>query len=134
MSISLPLLSMREAMKFPNRVMNLRAVPKTLSLIPSVFTGFDLQDLEIIKAMIRDAYPFVTQLSTEMLEERMESNNYLWLIDVRSSEEFAVSRLRGAVNLQTPGRRASNSAAVSACRRFSASSSAIERSFSMERK
>jgi rhodanese-related sulfurtransferase len=73
-----------------------------LSMIPSVFAGVDLRDLEKIKAITRKAYPSVPQLSTDMLAEWMKKPEpSLLLVDVRSREEFEVSHLRDARNLQT---------------------------------
>jgi rhodanese-related sulfurtransferase len=87
---------------------NLKALPKMLSMIPSVFGGVGLRDLETIKAIARQAYPSVPQLSTETLAEWMErAGSALLLIDVRSPDEFAVSHLRGAINLQRPEQIAS---------------------------
>jgi rhodanese-related sulfurtransferase len=83
--------------------MNLKAVPKMLAMIPSLGRGIDLADLERIKAIARKAYPAVPQLSTQVLAEWMQTGGVarLLLVDVRRSEEFAVSHLRGAVNLHT---------------------------------
>src|SRR6185503_17289015 len=78
----------------------LNAIPAMLSMLPSVLTGAGLQDLEKIKAIVRKAYPRVRQLPTETLAEWMGARASLLLIDVRSSDEFAVSHLRGAINLQ----------------------------------
>jgi rhodanese-related sulfurtransferase len=60
-----------------------------------------VRDLEKIKAMIRQAYPAVPQLSTDTLAQWMQERaRGPLLVDVRLPEEFAVSHLRGAVNLQ----------------------------------
>ena len=73
-------------------------------MIPSVFAGVDSRDLERIKGITREVFPSVSQLGTDTLEEWLQQANLsLLLVDVRSSEEFAVSHLRGAVNLQTAG-------------------------------
>ena len=75
-----------------------------LSMIPSALSGIGPQDLEKIKAIARKAYPRVTQLSTDALAEWMQTAGpALLLVDVRSQQEFAVSHLHGAVNLQTAG-------------------------------
>jgi rhodanese-related sulfurtransferase len=72
-------------------------------MIPSVVRGIGRHDLERIKIIAREAYPAVPQLSTEVLSEWMHGGElaFLLLVDVRAPEEFAVSHLRGAVNLQT---------------------------------
>ena len=74
-----------------------------LAMIPSVVRGIGRDDLERIKIIAREAYPEVPQLSTEILSQWMEGNDLasLFVVDVRSPEEFAVSHLRGALNLQT---------------------------------
>jgi rhodanese-related sulfurtransferase len=73
-----------------------------LSVIPSVFAGVDDRDLERIKGITREVFPSVSQLGTGTLEEWLQqANPSLLLVDVRSPEEFAVSHLRGSVNLQT---------------------------------
>ena len=82
--------------------MNLRAIPKMLSMIPTAVAGVGLRDLERIKAIARAAYPSVAQLSPATLAEWLQQPaSSLFLVDVRSSREFSVSHLRGAVNLQT---------------------------------
>ena len=89
--------------KFDVRVVNLKAVPKMLSMVPSVFAGVEIRDIETIKEITRQAYPHVPRVSTQSLAEWMsEGGHSLLLIDVRSPEEFAVSHLRGAINAQTP--------------------------------
>ena len=81
---------------------NLRAIPKMLSMIPSVLTGVKAHDLETIKTITRNAYPSVSQIGSDALEDWLkEERASLLLVDVRGSEEFAVSHLRGAVNLRT---------------------------------
>lgn len=73
-----------------------------LSMIPSVLTGVDRRDLEKIKAIAREVFPSVSQVDTAALAEWLpQSNPSLLLVDVRSPEEFGVSHLPGAVNLQT---------------------------------
>jgi rhodanese-related sulfurtransferase len=85
-------------------MMRLQAIPTMLSMIPSVFAGVGLQDLEKIKAITRKAYPSVPQLDTVTLANWMQDTApTLLLIDVRSPAEFAISHLHGAINLQTPG-------------------------------
>jgi rhodanese-related sulfurtransferase len=71
-----------------------------LSMIPAFLRGVELTDLETIKTIAREAYPDVPQFGTGMLAQWLEKPDTLLLIDVRSAEEFAVSHLRGAVNLQ----------------------------------
>ena len=75
-----------------------------LSMIPSVLGGIDVRDLEKINAIARKAYPSVPQLRTDALAEWMQKvEPALLLVDVRSPEEFEVSHLRDALNLQTAG-------------------------------
>ena len=80
--------------------MKLKAIPSMLSMVPSVFRGIDLDDLEKIKAITRDAYPKVPQVRTDQLAFWMEDMGAPpLLVDVRPSVEFDVSHLQGAVNL-----------------------------------
>jgi rhodanese-related sulfurtransferase len=72
-----------------------------LSIIPSVLRGVNVRDLEKMKAIVREAYPSVPQLSTRKLHELRQGSASLVLVDVRSREEFDVSHLRSAVNLQS---------------------------------
>ena len=82
--------------------MRLGAVPEMLSLVPAAIAGMGVRDFEKLKAMIRKAYPSVPQLGTGALATWMEeSKPSLLIADVRAPEEFAVSHLRGAVNLRT---------------------------------
>ena len=75
-----------------------------LSMIPSVLTGVKVGDLETIKAITRKAYPSVRQISTDTMQEWLQAQGVsLLLVDVRAPEEFAVSHLRGAVNLRMNG-------------------------------
>jgi rhodanese-related sulfurtransferase len=71
-----------------------------LSMVPSVFTGMGRRDLEKIRVIVRESFPSVSQMGTDALGEWLP-NPSLLLVDVRSPEEFAVSHLPGAVNLQT---------------------------------
>jgi len=71
-------------------------------MIPSVLAGVGRRDLEKIKAIAREVFPSVSQVGTATLAEWFQqSNPSLLLVDVRSPQEFAVSHLPGAVNLQT---------------------------------
>jgi rhodanese-related sulfurtransferase len=74
-----------------------------LAMIPPVVRGVCQEDLERIKSITREAYPTVSQLSTEVLSEWMQGSGVvsLFVVDVRAPAEFAVSHLHGAVNLQT---------------------------------
>ena len=82
------------------RLVKLKAISTMLSMILSVVRGVSLRDLEKIKAIASQAYPTVSQLNTDTLAHWMETSAPLLLVDVRSPEEFAVSHLRGAINLQ----------------------------------
>jgi rhodanese-related sulfurtransferase len=82
--------------------MNFSALPEMLSMIPRVIAGVNTSDIETIKAITRKAYPSVPATSTAELAESLEKPGELLLVDVRSTQEFAVSHLRGALNLQTP--------------------------------
>ena len=81
--------------------MRLNAIPTMLSMLPSVFRGVDLRDLETIKRITREGYPSVPQISCETLVKWLRGNISVLLIDVRSNEEFGVSHLRDAINLRT---------------------------------
>ena len=72
-----------------------------LAMLPSLFRRTELRDLETIKKIVRLSYPSVTQASTSTLAEWMRSDVSLQLIDVRSTKEFAVSHLSGAINLKS---------------------------------
>lgn len=72
-----------------------------LSMIPSVVRGVSVRDLERIKSITRAAYPEVAQLPIETLEGWMQARKPLLLVDVRSPGEFAVSHLRGAINVRS---------------------------------
>jgi rhodanese-related sulfurtransferase len=90
-------------------LVNLRATPTMLSMIPRVLAGVDLRDLETIKEIARRAYPDVPQVTTDQLAARLEEGEAsLLLLDVRGSAEFAVSHLPGAV----PTRSAADIAAL----------------------
>lgn len=79
--------------------MKFSAIPLMLSMIPRVLRGVEVRDIEVIKQLTRKVYPEVQQITTGMLEQRMESPGSLLLVDVRSSEEFAISHLPGAIRL-----------------------------------
>ena len=73
-----------------------------LSMIGSVIRGVGREDLERIKAIIRVSFPAVPQVSTGQLADWMNKPEAsLLVVDVRAPDEFAISRLRGAVNLTT---------------------------------
>jgi rhodanese-related sulfurtransferase len=73
-----------------------------LSMLPSVLAGVNRRDLERIKDITREVYPSVSQVGTGALAEWLQqAHPSLLLVDVRSPEEFAVSHLPGAVNLQS---------------------------------
>ncbi|HAM71046.1 MAG TPA: hypothetical protein DCM86_05325 [Verrucomicrobiales bacterium] len=79
-----------------------KAIPSMLSMVPSLFRGVGLDDLERIKAITRNAYPSFPQLGTHELASWMEeADTAPLLIDVRSGAEFDVSHLQGAVNLSS---------------------------------
>ena len=83
-------------------MIRLNAIPTMIAMIRSVMRGVGLRDLDRIKKITRQSFPFVRQISTEQLATWMEtSNQSLLIVDVRSADEFAISRLRGAVNLTT---------------------------------
>ncbi len=73
-----------------------------LSMIPSVLKGVTPADLEKIKAIVRATFPSVRQISPDALVEKLtQLQSPPLMIDVRSPAEYAVSHLRGALNLQT---------------------------------
>ncbi len=51
-----------------------------------------------VKRQIRENYPHVAQLSVDDYQKDFPHGGYL--VDVREKEEFGVSHIRGAVNLQ----------------------------------
>ena len=68
----------------------------------SFLVGATPADLEKLKRMIRDSFPAVRQISTsELWEWQQREPDSILLVDVRAPEEFAVSHLPGALNLQT---------------------------------
>ena len=72
-----------------------------LSMIPSVIKGVSLADLDKIKTITRAAFPSVKQIGAKTLAEWIaKPKQSLLLVDVRSPREFAVSHLRGAINLR----------------------------------
>ncbi|HKX61144.1 MAG TPA: rhodanese-like domain-containing protein [Verrucomicrobiae bacterium] len=78
------------------------AIPKMMSMLGSVLRGVRLPDLEKIKTITRQSFPTVRQISTLQLAEWMNNAKPdLLLVDVRGSEEFAVSQLHGAINATT---------------------------------
>jgi len=82
--------------------MRLQAIPAMLSMLPSIFRSANLGDLDRIRKIVRASFPDVPQMSTEALAESIqESAQELLLIDVRPPEEYRISHLPGAANLQT---------------------------------
>ena len=99
--------------------MRLRAIPAMVSMIPAVVQGLKVNDLERITEIVRRTYPDVPQVGTELLEGWMEGSDSLFLVDVRSREEFDVSHLRSAVNLQSAKEIGEASKSGTLPRRFS---------------
>lgn len=64
---------------------------------PAMESARDRGDIAGVQAAVRAAYPDVPQVSTGQLWREMSSENAPVLIDVRSTDEFAVSHLPGAV-------------------------------------
>jgi len=81
--------------------MKQRAISSMVSMIPSVVTGVTEGDFEKIKTIVRETFPGVQQVDPSTLEDWLRTPDSLLLIDVRDPEEFSVSHLPGAVNLQT---------------------------------
>lgn len=72
-----------------------------LSMIPAVLKGVTPGDLDKIKAIVRATFPTVRQISINALVQQRETMpGGPLLIDVRPPAEFAVSHLRGALNLR----------------------------------
>jgi rhodanese-related sulfurtransferase len=82
-------------------VVKLRAIPTMLSMVPTLWRGTEVKDIETIEMIVREAFPGASQISTATLAEWMETSRPLVLVDVRSPEEFAVSHLRGAINVRS---------------------------------
>jgi rhodanese-related sulfurtransferase len=79
----------------------LSTITAMVSMIPAVVQGLKVNDLERITEIVRRTYPDVPHVGTEVLEGWREGSDSLFLVDVRSREEFDVSHLRSAVNLQS---------------------------------
>lgn len=60
-----------------------------------------LKSIDSIEAAIVEDFPGVTHLTTAELAQLLDTDPALLLIDCRKPEEYAVSHLPGAVNLQT---------------------------------
>ena len=56
-------------------------------------------DWTSVNKSIDSQYPSVASISTQSLKEKMEQQEVITIIDVRDSEEFDVSHLRGAINV-----------------------------------
>jgi len=81
--------------------MRSEAIPAMLSMIPSAIRGIRIEDLERIKRIVRATFPAVRQISCQTLANWFnESDSEPLVIDVRSQKEYAVSHLRGAINLR----------------------------------
>lgn len=81
--------------------MRLNVVLPMISLTPCMVRGFRLEDTGRIKRIIRTAFPEVNRVDTATLAGWLESpGQAIRLIDVRSPEEFAISHLPEAINLQ----------------------------------
>lgn len=81
--------------------MKFSAIPTMLSMVPSLFRRTTLRDLETIKRIVRQSFPTVSQVNTDTVARWMHHDPSVLLIDVRSSDEFNVSNLKGAVNVQS---------------------------------
>ena len=62
---------------------------------------FSAPDWPTLKADIRKSHPDVRQMSVPELQRRLVQGDSVTLLDVRSTEEFAVSQLKGAVSVPT---------------------------------
>ena len=75
-----------------------------LALAISTFANagwFSAPDWPTLKADIRKSHPDVRQMSVPELQRRLVQGDSVTLLDVRSTEEFAVSQLKGAVSVPT---------------------------------
>ena len=61
----------------------------------------DMQSLEAQTAAIREAFPDIEHISPRTLSYLRVSGVALLVVDVRSEEEFQVSHLRDAINLES---------------------------------
>lgn len=52
-----------------------------------------------VRTMVRTAFPDVTQVTTDSLSTLLEGGTAITLLDVREAEEYAVSRLPGAIHI-----------------------------------
>lgn len=81
--------------------MRLNAILPMVSMIPSVLRGLRTEDTAKIKTIVRCVFPEVNQVDTATLARWLEvPGQAIRLIDVRSPEEFAISHLPEAINLQ----------------------------------
>lgn len=62
---------------------------------------FSAPDWPTLKADIRKSHPDVRQMTVPELQKRLVQGESMVLLDVRSSEEFAVSQLKGGVSAPT---------------------------------
>ncbi len=75
-----------------------------LALAISTFANagwFSAPDWPTLKADIRKSHPDVRQMTVPELQKRLVQEASIVLLDVRSSEEFAVSQLKGGVSVPT---------------------------------
>ena len=75
-----------------------------LALAISTFANagwFSAPDWPTLKADIRKSHPDVRQMSVPELQRRLVQGDSVTLLDVRSTEEFAVSQLKGGVSVPT---------------------------------
>lgn len=84
-----------------DQVMQPKAIPIMLSMIPSVIRGVTPVGMVRIKQIVQASFPSVKQISAEELSEWMKEPESTLIIDVRSPKEFGQSHLRGAINLRS---------------------------------
>ncbi|NER00593.1 MAG: hypothetical protein F6K30_28520 [Cyanothece sp. SIO2G6] len=80
----------------------------SILLLSGIAQGCKTQDLswDSLKAQIRDEFPTVEHISVTEFDQQLqkqlqqETSTHILLVDVRKPEEFAVSHLQHAVNLE----------------------------------
>jgi rhodanese-related sulfurtransferase len=79
----------------------IEAVKPIFSMTWALLRGLRPTDIETIEKVTRSVFPDVQHLSTNELEHSLSRSERPVLIDVRSSEEFAISHLKDAINLRS---------------------------------
>lgn len=82
-----------------------KGLPLLLFFVATLACGFTFwlsPSWETINEHIDNKYPKVVSITVDQLREAMLKGEPLYLIDVRETEEYAVSHLPGSINLTNP--------------------------------